>query len=207
MGDEGLLMTTSPPVTLAESVALFERSAGYALEGMAVITHADLERPTTCPGWDLRELVLHLADAADALTGLITTGRLSLPTPLRRHDADPVAVAQDRTRCLLDTLRLAIDHDRPDATADRTVWATGAAHGGAIEFAAHGWDISTACGAVRDIEAGLASEVLELSRSLITDETRSPQFGPPVTVPATATPDDRLIAFLGRHPATRRENA
>jgi uncharacterized protein (TIGR03086 family) len=196
-------MIGSPPTPLAESVALFERSANYALEGLSGVTDADLDRPTPCTGWDLRKLVMHLADAADALTDLITTGKLSLPTPPRSGDAAPVAVAQDRTHCLLDALRSAIHRDTVLRKGDQTLWARNAAHGGAIEFAAHGWDIATACGAERQIPAGLATELLELSRSLINDQTRRPQFGPPVYISPTATANDRLVAFLGRQPASR----
>jgi uncharacterized protein (TIGR03083 family) len=179
-------MIGSPPTPLAESVALFERSANYALEGLSGVTDADLDRPTPCTGWDLRKLVMHLADAADALTDLITTGKLSLPTPPRSGDAAPV-----------------IHRDTVLRKGDQTLWARNAAHGGAIEFAAHGWDIATACGAERQIPAGLATELLELSRSLINDQTRRPQFGPPVYISPTATANDRLVAFLGRQPASR----
>ncbi|GAA4566583.1 TIGR03086 family metal-binding protein [Micromonospora coerulea] len=196
-------MTGSTTTRLADGVALFDQSASYALDAMAGITAADLDRPTPCPGWDLRALLLHLADSADALANVITTGTMTL-TATPQPDADAVAVARDRTHHLRDALKTAVQRDTlGPAAAEHVRWATSAAHGAAIEFAAHGWDISTTCGMDRQIRTGHASELLALSRSLISDDTRAPRFGPPVSVPAGATPNDRLIAFLGRQPATR----
>jgi uncharacterized protein (TIGR03083 family) len=144
-------------------------------------------------------LVLHLADAADALTAFAATGELILPTSPRADEVDPVAVARERTQRLLDALR-AVHDDAPPAPA---AWAGGASRGGAIEFAAHGWDIATACGADREIPAGLGTELLALSTLLVGEQTRQSRFGPPVPVPSGAAPGDRFVAFLGRHPAGR----
>jgi uncharacterized protein (TIGR03086 family) len=187
---------------LDANIALLEQSASYAIENLSGITGADLGRPTPCSGWDLRTLLLHLADSAEALTDLMTTGTLSLATPPRR-DADPVAAARERTHRLLDACRSAPSRDTLCHIADQALWASTAARVGAIEFAAHGWDITTARGVERQIPAGPATQLLKSSSSLITDHTRHSEFGPPVNVPTTATASDRLVAFLGRRPPTR----
>ena len=70
-------MTGTAAPALTEEVTLPVRAAGYALEGLAEVTAADLGRPTPCGDWDLRTLLLHLADAADALSGLVATGSWS----------------------------------------------------------------------------------------------------------------------------------
>ena len=188
----------APPRTA--EVTLFARAAGYLLESLSEVTDADLGRPTPCGGWDLRTLVLHVADAADALAGLVTTGELVLPAPPRSEglDAatlDAVAVAQHRTHRLL---ALLTSSDAPGD--DRAGRVTAAARGGAIELAVHGWDVATACGSGRRMPPGLATTLLEAATSLVDDSTRQPLFGPPVPVPATADPEDRLVAFLGRRP-------
>ncbi|MEU4641788.1 TIGR03086 family metal-binding protein [Micromonospora sp. NPDC023814] len=193
-------MTASPPTPLADSVALFQRSADYALGALSAVGDADLDRPTPCTGWDLRTLLLHLADAADALTDFAATGELILPASPRAGEADLVAVARERTQRLLDAVRTAA-HD--EAHPAQAAWAGGAARGAAIEFAAHGRDIATACGADREIPAGLATALLVLSASLVGEQARQSRFGPPVPVPAVAAPGDRLVAFLGRRPAAR----
>jgi uncharacterized protein (TIGR03086 family) len=192
-GREDLVTGTAAPA-LTEEVTLFARAAGYALEGLAEVTAADLGRPTPCGDWDLRTLLLHLADAADALSCLVATGELVFPPPRAERPGaatlDAVAVAQDRIHRLLGVLTGAT---HPGTAA--------AARGGAIELALHGWDVATACGSGRRMPPGLATEVLEAATSLVDDRTRQPAFGPPVPVPAAADPEHRLVAFLGRRPA------
>lgn len=193
-------MTEVPSTPLAESVALFDQSATYALEALSGLTDEHLTRATPCADWNLRTLLLHLADASDGLADLVTSGELGFPTPPRIDDADPAAVAHDRVRRLLDVVASA---GRRHALADeQRRWATTAAHAGAVELAAHAWDIYLAVGEDRPIPTDLATELLELATSLIDDDSREPQFGPVVSVPPTATPSDRFIAFLGRRPGS-----
>lgn len=194
-------MTASPTLQPTERVALFERAAEYLLDRLTDATDAGLGDPTPCPGWDLRTLVEHVADVADGLTGLIATGTLNMPaTP--RQVADPVADAQERARHLVETMSTATgDRAITDDDADVTEWVEQAAQAGVIEFTAHGWDVATACGDREPIPADLAMDVLELATSLIDDSIRLSNFGPAFELDPTATPSDRLIAFLGRHPA------
>ncbi|MEU8364450.1 hypothetical protein AB0C27_51370 [Nonomuraea sp. NPDC048882] len=70
---------------------------------------------------------------------------------------------------------------------------------GAIELTAHGWDVARACGEHRPIPPLLAEELLDLARLFVTAQDRPGRFAPPVPVPAHATPQDRLLAHLGRH--------
>lgn len=205
MGDgtrRTVVVTGTVRLGLAAEVALFARAVGYALESLAEVPGADLGRPTPCGDWDLRALLLHLADTADALTGLALTGELAPPTPLRTDGADPAAVARDRLLQLLDTLTSATADDRPD-TAARTAHARAAARGGAIELAVHGWDVATACGSPRAMAPELATSLLQAAVSLVEDGARPALFAAPVAPPPDADPEARLVAFLGRRPAAR----
>ncbi|SDY18127.1 TIGR03086 family protein [Geodermatophilus africanus] len=206
MGDgtrRTVVVTGTVRLEVPAEVALFARAAGYALESLAEVPDADLGRPTPCGDWDLRTLLLHLADTADALTGLALTGELTLPTPLRPDGADPAAVARDRVLHLLDTLTSATADDRPD-TGDRAAHAPAAARGGAIELAVHGWDVATACGSPRVMAPRLATSLLQAAVSLVEDDARPGLFAAPVAPPPDADPEARLIAFLGRRPAAGR---
>ena len=196
-----LVTATAPPLT--EEVALFARAAGYALEGLAEVTDADLDRPTPCAGWPLRTLLLHLADAADGLSGLACTGELALPSPPRTGHADPAAVARDRLLRLLDVLTSAAADDGQDST-ESAARAQAAASGGAIELAVHGWDVATACGSGRVVPPELAAALLRMATSLVDDGARPGLFAAPVPLPPDADPGDRLVAFLGRRPTARR---
>jgi uncharacterized protein (TIGR03086 family) len=194
-----VVVTGTARLGLPAEVALFARAAGHALESLAEVPGADLGRPTPCGDWDLRTLLLHLADTADALTGLALTGELTLPSPPRTDDAEPAAVARDRLLHLLGTLTSVTADDRPD-TGDRAAHAPAAARGGAVELAVHGWDVATACGSRRVMAPRLATSLLQVAASLVEDDARPRLFAAPVAPPPDADAEARLVAFLGRQP-------
>jgi len=70
----------------------------------------------------------------------------------------------------------------------------------ALEVAVHGWDISRACGQRQPIPRALAIDLLAIAPVLVPRAGRHPLFAAPVAVAATASPSDRLAAFLGRSP-------
>ncbi len=193
-------MTGTVSLELSAEVALLARATGYALESLAEVTDADLGRPTPCGDWDLRTLLLHLADSAEGLTGLALTGDPVLPSLPRTDGADPAAVARDRLLRLLDVLTSAVADDRP-GDPDRAAHARAAARGGAIELAVHGWDVATACGSRHVMAPRLATAVLQAATSLVEDGARPGLFAAPAAPPPDAGPEDRLVAFLGRRPA------
>ena len=206
MGDgtgAGVTATGTPAADLlGDAVALFTRSAGYALEGLSEVTAADLERPTPCPGWDVRALLLHLADSADGLAGLAVTGELRTPRTPRPDGASPVAVAEDRLLAMLGVLTSAVRGEGP-AGGDGAGHALAAARGAAIEVAVHGWDLATAGGSGRPMPPGLASALLASASSLVDEGARPHVFAAAVDVSTGARAEDRLVAFLGRRPTAR----
>lgn len=198
-------MTALTSTGLAGALALFTDAADYARQALAGVRERDLDRPTPCPGWDLRTLLLHLAESGDTLVNLATTGEMAQGAE-PRGATDPVAAAQAG----IDGLRTALNAasgSQSDGAKTATEWATSAGHAGTIEFLAHGWDISVACGSPHEIPTDLADEVLQLATSLLTDAARAPAFAPAVRLPGTATAGDRLMAFLGRHPVASRGNS
>jgi uncharacterized protein (TIGR03086 family) len=66
----------------------------------------------------------------------------------------------------------------------------------------HGWDLARAIGHHTDLDPELAGELLIQARTEITEAFRGPDgvalFGSAVDAPASASPADRLAAFLGR---------
>jgi uncharacterized protein (TIGR03086 family) len=192
-------MTTGrPSPALVGGVAVLERAIAYALGGLAFVTPDALGRPTPCAAWDLRDLLAHLHDAMAALQDGAETGRVSFVAVPAAGDV--VSRVRDRAAELLGAWA--------NADGDALVWVHGQpmtaplmATAGAIEVTIHGWDVAVACGLHRPIPDDLADELLDLSEVLIRDSDRPGRFGPPVPVPATAAPGDRLLAFLGRSPS------
>ena len=69
----------------------------------------------------------------------------------------------------------------------------------------HGWDLATATGQHIHLGDDLAAHLLAFARQTLTDKaSRAGRIGPPVPVDPDAAGTDRLVAFLGRAPQTRR---
>ena len=178
--------------------ALLERAVSYALDSVAAVRPALLRSPTPCQGWDLHALLSHACESIQALQEGIATGRVRLaaaPDSPGQGCSEAQAFAL-RAVALLDTWSLA--HQQVVFIGGCAL-ATGLLAGaGALEIAVHGWDISQACGDQRPIPAALARDLAEIAPSLVTDADRGLLFAAPVAVAATASPSDRLAAFLGR---------
>lgn len=191
-------MTASRDNVAPENAALLEHATEYALDAVAHVTEDDLDRPTLCTNWNIRDLLLHLADVADALNKLADTGTLELVAQ-QRPETDAIRVVKDRTHVFLDRLNAAADVTEPSGTA-ASEWANNAAISGAVEFTTHGWDIYTALAQPRQIPETLAQRLFEITSEAIDSASREPQFAPPVHIDPSQPPSHQLLGFLGRHP-------
>ncbi len=189
------------------AIALLGGAIRYALGTCALVTPAEMTRPTPCADWDLAALLAHLAASMADLESALRTGSADPwaanpdgPTsPGPGLPGDPVEVLRDQAANLL--IACYAHHGR-----DRFVQlggvplATGiVAAAAAVEIAVHGWDVSAARGPAEEIPPGLAARMLGLCPLLVA--SRDGLFAPPVAVPPGAPPGDLLVAFLGRDPA------
>ena len=70
-----------------------------------------------------------------------------------------------------------------------------------MDTSTHAWDLARATGQPEDLPAELASLILEICHSFVTDEIRNfAGFAPAVGVSADASSTTKLVAFLGRKP-------
>ncbi|WP_039921786.1 TIGR03086 family metal-binding protein [Amycolatopsis decaplanina] len=190
----------------ADGTRLLEGSIVYALVVLTDISDADLERSTPCSEWNLRELLWHVNESmADLHEGIVTGGvelfevvrGATVPAPMRM--AEPRGTAQVLASRLLSVVSMR--GSSPSVSiGDRPLDGGVAASVGAIEVAAHAWDISHACGHNLDVPKQLARDLLELSHDVIPEPHRSPFFAPPVKVGPSASETDKFVAFLGRMP-------
>lgn len=158
-----------------------------------------LDLPTPCTEWNVRELENHLVGWARSFAAR-ESGEEAAGDPAGYQSGDDPAQEFDDARL---TLVGALDR-KLSAPADPaqtegfppsalTTMLTG-------EYVLHGWDLATATGQpvpFTDQEA----EVSLGMRSFLTAESRGPMFGPEVPAPAGATPLQEFIAFSGRRPA------
>ena len=186
------------------SASLLAAAIDYALGGVDWVTPGLLSQPTPCRDWDLAALLRHTNDSLTALheglaTGYVSPGRAGRPA----SGPDGLAMTfQDRAAQLRAAVQTGGQHDI--AIANRHVAAAVVTAVGAIEITVHGWDIAVACGQQRSrpIPADLARGVLDVAPLVVTGTTRGSQFAAPVPVPPQASPGDRLVALLGRDPAS-----
>lgn len=181
---------------LRARIDLFEQATSYAVDLLTTVGPTDLLRPTPCQGWDVGAVVLHLADAADAVIGWMATGRLSMPTPRALTTEMPVDVACER----IDALSQMLTEGSGTVGIELLM---GAAQGGATELAVHGWDIAAGIGLDRPVPAELASALFTLVDGKLDQAARGDNFAPAVSMAPAAPPGDRLLAYLGRRPGRR----
>jgi uncharacterized protein (TIGR03086 family) len=207
--------------TLSGAVELLAGAISYMLGVCAPIGAAELTLPTPCPDWNLAMLLGHLCQSMADLETALRTGRLDLDEPVGRAGGDPVEALRDGAAQLLCA---GYCYGGPEcfvAVGGLPMPAGLVACTGAVEIAVHGWDVSAArARAGRDsatsgsatpgsatsdrgtsqipIPAALATRMLRLSPLLVAG--REGLFAVPVEVPAEASPGDRLVSYLGRHP-------
>ena len=197
--------------TLSGAIELLAGAISYMLGVCAPIGPGEMTLPTPCPDWDLARLLGHLCESMADLETALRTGRLDLEGPPGRAGGDPVEALRDRAAQLLCASYCYGGPERFVAVGGLPIPAGLVACTGAVEIAVHGWDVSAAraragrgsAGCEGDvpetpIPAALATRMLRLSPLLVAG--REGLFAVPVEVPAQASPGDRLVGYLGRHP-------
>lgn len=153
-----------------------------------------------CQAWDLRRLLGHvrasLEEVADVLAAPQLDGRESYPKP--PAGLDPVAsLRAGIVDLLLASTSLPIS-GRWCEIWGRYLPANIVVYVAAIEMVVHAWDIAQACSVERPIPADLASALLAVSPPLAHAAVAGHLSAEPLTVTATATASDRLLAVFGR---------
>ena len=192
--------------TLPGAIGLLAGAVSYMLGVCAPLGPGEMALPTPCPHWDLARLLSHLCESMADLEAALRTGRLDLDGPPGRTGGDPVEALRDRAAELLCAGYCYGGPERFVAVGGLPIPAGVVACTGAVEIAVHGWDIAAAraradrARGVREspFPAALAARMLRLGPLLVAG--REGLFGVPVEVPAQASPGDRLVGFLGRHP-------
>jgi uncharacterized protein (TIGR03086 family) len=145
----------------------------------------DRGRPTPCSDWTVSDLVDHVVQAPWRSALMVRGDQVdwAAPTP---HVDDPVAAYRENAQALRAALA-----ELPDAQPGAD-WHC-------AEIAVHTWDLATALGRSTDT---FDPEVADLGRAFmqasLTDDNRSPAFGPERRAPEGADAYTRIAAFAGR---------
>ena len=174
-------MTDSPVDQLGQALD----QAGRALDN---VTDDNLDNPTPCSDWTVRQLAAHVA------TGPATWAKMTRGEEVDWSAIPVVAEGQwgSTFRAGADEL-LASMRDLPEDQQ-------GAVGFQVAEYAVHSWDLVRGTGASMSLDDSLAETGLAAMQGGLTDENRRGAFGTEVPVPADASAYERLAAFSGRDP-------
>jgi uncharacterized protein (TIGR03086 family) len=184
-----------------------------ALDGfdqrVEAVTDRQWTRSTTCPPWNVRDLVNHMVWAMRWASWLCSGATVAAAGTRYNGDLlgeDPAAAFTDAARDVRETAR------RPDLS-NRFLTPYGELTAREFlelitaELTVHAWDLARSIGADDRLDPGLVREV---SRRYETDrlyggrppaESQPTLFQRPLEIPAGTDEQGRLLALVGRAPA------
>lgn len=160
-------------------------------------TPAQLDDPTPCAEWKVRDLFAHLTAGATTFASAIA-GEAPPPVP-----EPPDAEVASTTVAAADALDAAFR--RPGALERTIATPFGDMPGEtfarllAFDLLMHMWDLATATGQTVDVPDDVVAAVDGFARAALAPELRRPGlFGAEVEPPAGASALERLVAFSDR---------
>jgi len=202
-------MTTTDTAT-TDPRPLLRRVVDQTDRLIAGLRPDQLDLPTPCADWTVRDLVSHLVAVENRIVHIAGGGH---PFEVPSMSTD---VADDQWYAAWLGNRARVEEALAD---DRVLDSTFAHPAGempghralvfyASEFAAHGWDLAAALGVPTvDLDDGAALAILGPLGAALPAEPRGGRvpFGAVVPVPADAPAYDRLVGWLGRDPSWRQD--
>ncbi|MEU5152949.1 TIGR03086 family metal-binding protein [Glycomyces sp. NPDC021274] len=194
---------------MSESTTDFKHTTGLVAGLIDGVDDARLSDPTPCGHYTQAQLLNHLIGLSLAFTAAARgeTGPHNDAPP-----GEPPTTLQPGWRAELEQ-RLG---ELADAWSEPSAWEGEALAGGVTlpasimglvalnEVAVHGWDLARATGQPYELDPAVIATLTAFTGQDAHDQTaREGIYAPVVEVPATATPQDQLIALTGRNPAWR----
>ena len=182
-----------------DPIERIERATAFASEKVNQVKPDDMAKPTPCAEFDVRALLNHMLGGLTMLTTAAGGGAATMPDGDQLGEA-PGATYDERRRALLTAVR------GPGVLERNWEMPFGSMAGGMMagiafmEHLTHGWDIAKATGQDTTLPADLVSECTELVTPMDAMLRMPGVCGPRVEVPESASAQDKLIAFMGRHP-------
>lgn len=171
---------------------------------LANVKPEQLDAPTPCASWNVRELVNHVVGGSHWFATTVEAGTAAPPAETDWSAGNVLASYDEGITASLAAF------GAPGAMEKILKLPFGELPGAVFMGLAtsdqftHGWDLARATGQSSDLSPELAAALLEQVKPAIPDQFRGPDgqapFGLAVEAGASATAADRLAAFLGRQP-------
>ena len=169
-------------------VVVLARALDQARAAVTTLNPPDLDKPTPCDGWTVRDLLGHLLALPVSFLRMGRGQEVDWSvTPAEGDGGWAEAFRFDAHRLVQHWQGRAPDEI---AMADMQT----------AELAVHTWDLLRATGHTIPLDPEVAERGLAFLQQGLTTENRGDAFGTPVEAPADAPPYDRLVAFTGRDP-------
>ncbi|MER7922031.1 TIGR03086 family metal-binding protein [Streptomyces sp. NPDC096057] len=195
------MTTTGTDIVELDRIAVHE-----ALRVVESARAEDWERDTPCAGWDLRQLVAHMAAQHHGFAAAARGTGQDLDS--WREPADMSEPARTHRAAATDVL--AAFAERGATEREFTLPELGASFPGRtaigfhfVDYMVHAWDVAAALGVRLDLSDDVLDIALTVARSVPTDPAgRGPgfAFAPPLGIPPDAGPLDEMLRLLGRSP-------
>ena len=169
---------------------------------MANTSPEQLDNPTTCTNWQVRDLFNHLVGGGRMFSAAFKgeEGAIDLDAPMPDMLGDDPAAAWDGT---VAAFREAVD--APGAIEREVTLPFGVMPGSVVleivkfDLLVHAWDIAQSTGQAFDPPDEVVEPAIAAAQMIIAPEARDGDtFAAEVAAPAGATPIQRLAAFSGR---------
>lgn len=182
---------------------MLERTMQANQAVIAGLKPEDMNRPTPCWGWSVRELINHMVGVNQHFAGAASGQAPAAgdqPTDLLGHD--PAAAYANSTQAALTAWRApgVLEQTLPFGPSTAPASLLVCFHQG--DQLLHYWDLSKALGRPPQLDDDLVVYTEQNMRANLKPEFRGPgkAFGYAIACPDTASHIDRVAAFSGRQP-------
>ena len=183
-------------------IELYEGAVQQMLPALAAIRADQLTSPTACSEWNVQNLVVHNIKVADYVAGVIqgnnTTNPIEVGDPMPAQGAE-AAFAENTTR-VLDILKATTDLNQEVETPFGSMPIAHFLMFPTMDIVLHKWDLAKGTGQSTSIDAGIAEACFGALQGVAEGGRQTGIFGAEVTVPISASIQDKLLGLSGRTP-------
>jgi uncharacterized protein (TIGR03086 family) len=154
---------------------------------------AMLDHATTCDAWDVRTLMNHMLETQKYFAGVARGEDTSPPAPT------PPDLVTDNPAADFERARSAVlDAFGKPGIIEKTGPSLGIAFSDQL---LHGWDLAASSGQDATMPDGLPEAAYDMIHGRFTEDQRKGIFKPERAAAASASAQDRLLAYTGRDPS------
>jgi uncharacterized protein (TIGR03086 family) len=176
-----------------------ERATAVCGEAVKNVKPAQFGDATPCSEFNVKELLRHIIGGLGMLQTAASGGKAEMP-PEDLVSDDPGAQYDEGRTKLLETLKQPGVFEKTWSMPFGDMPGAMMAGIAFMEHLTHAWDVKKATGQPTDLPEDLVNECLALATPMDQMLRMPGVCGPAVEVPGSATPTEKLVAFMGRQP-------